>query len=57
MTLLYALSFLALAAQGEAVGRQSSTLAGMIRDEQGRPIAGAKVFIRTAAPRKGVGVL
>jgi protocatechuate 3,4-dioxygenase beta subunit len=57
MTLLYALSFLALAAQGEANGGRSSTLAGMIGDEQGRPITGANVFIWTATPGKGLGVL
>jgi hypothetical protein len=32
-------------------------LNGAVRDEAGRPIAGASVFISTAAPRKGVGVL
>jgi hypothetical protein len=34
-----------------------TTLTGMVRDEAGRPIAGANVFISTAAPRQGVGVL
>ena len=57
MTLLYALSFLVLAAQGEASGGRPVTLSGTIADEQGRPLARAKVFIRTAAPRKGVGIL
>jgi hypothetical protein len=33
------------------------TLTGTVQDEQGRPLAKATVFIRTAAPRKGVGVL
>jgi hypothetical protein len=32
-------------------------LTGTIRNEAGRPIAGANVFISTAAPRQGVGVL
>jgi hypothetical protein len=32
-------------------------ITGTVRDEQGRPIAGASVFISTAAPRQGVGVL
>jgi hypothetical protein len=32
-------------------------LTGIVQDEQGRPLAKATVFIRTAAPRKGVGVL
>ncbi len=33
------------------------TLTGVVLDEQDRPLAKATVFIRTAAPRKGVGVL
>lgn len=41
------------------VGQATSptTLTGVVRDEMGRPIVGASVFISTAAPRKGVGVL
>jgi hypothetical protein len=35
----------------------ATNLTGVVRDEAGRPIAGADVFISTAAPRKGVGVL
>jgi hypothetical protein len=35
----------------------SPTLTGTVRDDTGRPVAGANVFISTAAPRKGVGVL
>jgi hypothetical protein len=34
-----------------------TTLTGIVQDDAGRPIAGANVFISTAAPRKGVGVL
>jgi hypothetical protein len=34
-----------------------TTLTGMVRGESGKPIAGANVFISTAAPRQGVGVL
>ena len=34
-----------------------TTLTGIVKDDAGRPIAGANVFISTAAPRKGVGVL
>jgi hypothetical protein len=34
-----------------------TTLTGMVRDESGKPIAGASVFISTAAPRQGVGLL
>jgi hypothetical protein len=33
------------------------SLTGTVRDDRGRPLAKATVFIRTAAPRKGVGVL
>jgi hypothetical protein len=32
-------------------------LTGAVRDQTGKPIAGATVFISTAAPSKGVGVL
>ena len=34
-----------------------TTLTGTVTDKAGRPLSGATVFIRTAAPRKGVGVL
>jgi hypothetical protein len=34
-----------------------TTLTGIVQDDAGQPIAGANVFISTAAPRKGVGVL
>ncbi len=34
-----------------------STLTGAVHDEIGQPVPGASVFISTAAPRKGVGVL
>jgi hypothetical protein len=33
------------------------TLSGVVQDAAGRPLPKATVFIRTAAPRKGVGVL
>jgi hypothetical protein len=33
------------------------TLAGVVQDRSGRPVPRATVFVRTAAPRKGVGVL
>ena len=33
------------------------TLTGAVTDATGRPLAKATVLIRTAAPRKGVGVL
>lgn len=35
----------------------ATTLMGTVRDDTGRPVAGANLFISTAAPRKGVGVL
>jgi hypothetical protein len=33
------------------------TLTGAVKDRAGRPVPGATVFVRTAAPRQGVGVL
>jgi hypothetical protein len=33
------------------------TLTGVVKDASGNPLAKATVFIRTAAPRHGVGVL
>jgi hypothetical protein len=30
---------------------------GVVQDDKGRPLAKATVFVRTAGPRKGVGVL
>jgi hypothetical protein len=33
------------------------TLTGIVRDDSGRPLAKATVFVRTAAPRHGVGIL
>jgi hypothetical protein len=33
------------------------TLTGVVQDKAGRPVPRATVFVRTAAPRKGVGVL
>jgi hypothetical protein len=33
------------------------TLTGVVSDKAGRPLPGATVFVRMAAPRKGVGVL
>ena len=33
------------------------SLTGTVRDDAGRPLANATVFIRTAGPRHGVGVL
>jgi hypothetical protein len=36
---------------------EANTLAGMVENDAGRPVAGATVFIRTAGPRQGVGDL
>jgi hypothetical protein len=44
----------ALAAQTPPSG---PTLSGVVRDASGNPVPKATVFIRTAAPRKGIGVL
>ena len=36
---------------------QPLKLTGMVQDDSGKPLSNVTVFIRTAAPRKGVGVL
>jgi hypothetical protein len=36
---------------------QGVTLSGVVTDRAGHPLPAATVFVRTAAPRKGVGVL
>jgi hypothetical protein len=36
---------------------KGAALTGVVKDDSGRPIAKATVFIRTAGPRQGVGVL
>lgn len=33
------------------------TLTGTVTDKAGRPLPSATIFVRTAAPRKGIGVL
>jgi hypothetical protein len=40
-----------------ALAPKGLTLTGIVTDKEGRPLPGATVFVRTAAPRKGVGVL
>lgn len=47
----------ALALAAEPAGTTRLTLTGVVQDDHGRPLAKATVFIRTAAPRQGVGVL
>jgi hypothetical protein len=49
----YLLAIACLAAEPD--GRPNLT--GVVLDERGSPLPKATVFIRTAAPRKGVGVL
>ena len=36
---------------------QGLTLTGVVQDQAGRPVPRATVFVRTAGPREGVGVL
>ena len=36
---------------------EGATLSGVVEDAAGKPLPKASVFIRTAAPRQGVGVL
>lgn len=50
MYLLFAVAYL-------AAEPAKPTLTGVVRDDAGRPLARATVFIRTAGPRQGVGVL
>ena len=49
--------FLLLAVALAAGPADRPTLTGVVRDDAGRPLTGATVFVRTAAPHKGVGVL
>ena len=53
---MYAL-LAALAVAANPAESASLRLTGTVQDEKGQPVAKATVFIRTAAPRKGVGVL
>jgi hypothetical protein len=48
--------FVVLAAAASAED-QKPRLAGTVQDSDGRPLKGATVFISTAAPRVGLGVL
>ncbi len=54
MALLILLTSLLPAA---GAGPQTAMLSGTVKNQDGRPIAGATVFISTAGPRKGVGHL
>jgi hypothetical protein len=42
---------------GAAPPPQGLTLPGVVQDSAGRPLPRATVFVRTAGPREGVGVL
>ena len=57
MFVLLTMTALTLCAQEAPAGSRGLLLDGTVADEQGRPIVGAKVFISTAAPRRGVGLL
>jgi hypothetical protein len=52
--MLHAFVFAALISQSPVKG---ATLTGVVTDSSGRPLPKTTVFIRTAAPRQGVGVL
>jgi hypothetical protein len=55
---MYALLVTAcLAADPNPPAPERPTLTGVVQDDRGRPLVKATVFIRTAAPRQGVGVL
>jgi hypothetical protein len=51
------LAFVVAAALAPEPAAKGLTLTGVVSDKAGRPLPGATVFVRTAAPRKGVGVL
>jgi hypothetical protein len=51
------LAFVLAAALTAEPAPRGLTLTGVVTDKAGRPLPGATVFVRTAAPRKGVGVL
>ena len=51
LSLLAATLFIAVENQPQTV------LEGIVHDSAGQPIANASVFVYTAGPRKGVGVL
>jgi hypothetical protein len=47
---------IAIALAGDPAAK-GPTLSGVVEDAAGRPLPRATVFIRTAGPRQGVGVL
>jgi hypothetical protein len=50
-------SLLVCASLAVQTASAKNTLTGMVRNEAGRPLRHANVFISTAAPRQGTGVL
>ena len=34
---------------------EAATLAGVVQTDKGKPLAGARVYVSTAGPRKGAG--
>jgi len=54
---MYALLVFAVFGVAGTPGQERPTLTGVVQSDAGQPLTGATVFISTAAPRKGVGVL
>ena len=48
---------LALASPATRAADEAATLAGVVRSDKGKPLAGARVFVSTAGPRQGAGQL
>ena len=48
---------LALASPAASAADETVTLSGVVQGEKGKPLAGAKVYVSTAGPRKGAGEL
>jgi hypothetical protein len=57
MLFLLTATCLALPAEAAPAAPTGTVLSGVVQDDKGRPVVGATVFVSTAAPRKGVGVL
>lgn len=54
---MQALFLIAVTAAHAAASPDQLAITGTIQDEKGQVLSGAHVFISTAAPRQGVGVL
>jgi hypothetical protein len=57
MPTLFTLAALAVSFLPAAKVNARPNLTGIVQDDKGKPLAGATVFISTAGPRQGVGVL